>query len=66
MLVFLLFLFVIRKAVAVGDGRLAIDRAAGEEHRIDERCLPATPVAGDKDISNIRGGVGGHIQNLRK
>ena len=60
MLVLFLFLFEIAEAGAVGDGRLAVDRPAGEQHRIDQRRLSDPAVAGNQDVANIRGGVAGH------
>ncbi len=60
-LVLFLFFFKVGKRRAINDGTFAVDGVAGKEHGIDERRFPAAAVAGEQDIADVSGSVGGHI-----
>ena len=48
--VFLFLLFEVAEARSVGDGALAVDRAAGKQQGIDQRGLARSAMAGDRTL----------------
>src|SRR5207244_3427017 len=60
-LVFLLFFFEVGEGRAIDDGTFAVDRAGGKEHGIGQSRFPAAAMAGEQDIADVSGNVGGHM-----